>query len=162
MKFPGRPQTLLEDRRYSGSSSLPRSKGLSISARRGVWLFLVKPLALVLTLLSSAEVFAEPIKAAYAALSGTQVAVWMAKEGGYLAKYGIEADLIYIPAVAATQALIAGEIQLAQVTGVSTSGAILAVAGGRIAGSSPHPRGGPVCARAGSKTPGEVTAKRLR
>ena len=41
----------------------------------------------------------------------------MAKEGGYLSKYGIEAELIYIPAVAAIQALIAGKIQLAQVTG---------------------------------------------
>jgi ABC-type nitrate/sulfonate/bicarbonate transport system substrate-binding protein len=41
----------------------------------------------------------------------------MAKEAGYFSKYGIEAELIYIPAVAATQALIAGEIQLAQVTG---------------------------------------------
>ena len=70
--------------------------------------------------------FAESIKLGYAALSGSQVASWMAKEGGYFSKYGIDAELIYIPAVAATQALIAGEIQLAQVTGVSTSGAILA------------------------------------
>ena len=60
----------------------------------------------------------------------------MAKEGGYLSKYGIEAEYIYIPAVAATQALIAGEIQLAQVTGVSTSGAILAGADVRIVASS--------------------------
>ena len=59
----------------------------------------------------------------------------MAKEGGYLSKYGIEAELIYIPAVAATQALIAGEIQLAQVTGVSTAGAILAGADVRIIAS---------------------------
>ncbi|TMA12773.1 MAG: hypothetical protein E6J89_03720 [Deltaproteobacteria bacterium] len=161
MKFPGRPQTLLEDRRYSGSSSLPRSKGLSISARRGVWLFLVKPLALVLTLLSSAEVFAEPIKAAYAALSGTQVAVWMAKEGGYLAKYGIEADLIYIPAVAATQALIAGEIQLAQVTGVSTSGAILAGADVRIVASSLNRLVGSIYARPEIKTPEDLKGKKL-
>ena len=38
--------------------------------------------------------------------------------------------------MAATQALIAGEIQLAQVTGVSTSGAILAGADVRIVASS--------------------------
>ena len=56
----------------------------------------------------SAEVFAQSIKLGYAALSAGQVAVWMAKEGGYLSKYGIEAELVYIPAVAATQALIAG------------------------------------------------------
>jgi hypothetical protein len=70
---------------------------------------------LTLLLLSSADVFAQPIKFAYAALNAGQVAPWIAKEAGYLSKYGIEADLIYIPAVAATQALIAGEIQLAQV-----------------------------------------------
>ena len=87
-------------------------------------------IALMVILLGfSARVFAESIKLGYAALSATQVAAWMAKEGGYLSKYGIEAEYIYIPAVAATQALIAGEIQLAQVTGVSTSGAILS--GGR-------------------------------
>ncbi len=126
MKPYDRPQTSLKDRQHRAPRNLRSSKEARSSHRRGGWLFFVKPLALALTLLSGAEVFAEPIKLAYAALSGTQVAAWMAKEGGYLSKYGIEADLIYIPAVAATQALIAGEIQLAQVTGVSTSGAILA------------------------------------
>ena len=33
----------------------------------------------------------------------------MAKEGGYLSKHGIEAELIHIPPVAAIQALIAGK-----------------------------------------------------
>jgi ABC-type nitrate/sulfonate/bicarbonate transport system substrate-binding protein len=69
--------------------------------------------------------FAQPIKIAYAALVAGQIPVWSAKEGGYLSNHGIDADLIYIPATAATQALIANEIQLAQVTGVSTAGAIL-------------------------------------
>lgn len=72
-----------------------------------------------------AKAFAQSIKVGYAALVAGQVAVWIAKDGGYLAKRGIDAELIYIPATTATQALIAGEIQLAQVTGVSTAGAIL-------------------------------------
>src|SRR5215468_10016491 len=101
----------------------------------------------------SAEVFAQSIKLGYAALSAGQVAVWMAKEGGYLSKYGIEAELIYIPAVAATQALIAGEIQLAQVTGVSTSGAILAGADVRIIASSLNRLVGFIYARPEIKTP---------
>jgi hypothetical protein len=80
-------------------------------------------MALTVVLLGfSAKALAEPVKLGYAALTAGQVAPWMAKEAGYLSKYGIEAELIYIPAVAATQALIAGEIQLAQVTGVSTLG----------------------------------------
>src|SRR5499433_4483090 len=114
MNFFDRPQTLLEDRISDWS--------------RGNHFFR-KSFVAVLTIVLfgfNAEVHSESIKLGYAALSATQVAAWMAKEGGYLSKYGIEAEYIYIPAVAATQALIAGEIQLAQVTGVSTSGAILA------------------------------------
>ena len=109
----------------------------------------------------SAEVFAQSIKLGYAALSAGQVAVWMAKEGGYLSKYGIEAELIYIPAVAATQALIAGEIQLAQVTGVSTSGAILAGADVRIIASSLNRLVGFIYARPEIKTPEDLRGKKL-
>ena len=109
----------------------------------------------------SAEVFAQSIKLGYAALSAGQVAVWMAKEGGYLSKYGIEADLIYIPAVAATQALIAGEIQLAQVTGVSTSGAILAGADVRIIASSLNRIVGAIYVRPEIRTPEDLKGKKL-
>jgi hypothetical protein len=121
MYFYDYPQTLLENR---------------IFIRRRSWLR--KPLMISLTAILlgfSARALAEPIKLGYAALTAGQVAPWMAKEAGYFSKYGIEAELIYIPAVAATQALIAGEIQLAQVTGVSTSGAILAGADVRIIAS---------------------------
>src|SRR5215831_17482636 len=109
----------------------------------------------------NASAFAESIKLGYAALSATQVAAWMAKEGGYLSKYGIEAEYIYIPAVAATQALIAGEIQLAQVTGVSTSGAILAGADVRIIASSLNRLVGSIYARPEIKTPEDLKGKKL-
>src|SRR5215471_1613109 len=109
----------------------------------------------------SAEIRAESIKLGYAALSGSQIASWMAKEGGYLSKYGIDAELIYIPAVAATQALIAGEIQLAQVTGVSTSGAILAGADVRIIASSLNRLVGFIYARPEIKTPEDLKGKKL-
>src|SRR5437016_8100706 len=158
-----RPQTLLEDRQYN-ALSLRESKGLSISHWRRGRLFFRKPLVIALTVILlgfSAKVFAEPIKLGYAALSGTQVGAWMAKEGGYLSKYGIEAELIYIPAVAATQALIAGEIQLAQVTGVSTSGAILAGADVRIVASSLNRLVGSIYARPEIKTPEDLKGKKL-
>ena len=119
-------------------------------------------IALMVILLGfSTRVFAESIKLGYAALSATQVAAWMAKEGGYLSKYGIEAEYIYIPAVAATQALIAGEIQLAQVTGVSTSGAILAGADVRIVASSLNRIVGSIYARPEIKTPEDLKGKKL-
>ncbi|MGH9425237.1 MAG: ABC transporter substrate-binding protein, partial [Terriglobia bacterium] len=148
MNFCDHSQTLLEDR---------------ISDWRRGRLFFPKTLALALTfiLLSSAEVFSQPIKLGYAALSAGQATAWMAKEGGYLSKYGIEAELIYIPAVAATQALIAGEIQLAQVTGVSTAGAILAGADVRIVASSLNRLVGFIYARPEIKSPEQLKGKKL-
>src|SRR5499426_1345003 len=109
----------------------------------------------------SAEVFAQSIKLGYAALTAGQVAPWIAKEAGYFSKYGIEAELIYIPAVAATQALIAGEIQLAQVTGVSTSGAILAGADVRIIASVQDRLSGSIYARPEVKTPEDLKGKKI-
>jgi ABC-type nitrate/sulfonate/bicarbonate transport system substrate-binding protein len=123
-----------------------------------------RPLApsLILTLVSfSTGVFAQPIKFGYAALNAGQVAPWIAKEAGYLSKYGIEADLIYIPAVAATQALIAGEIQLAQVTGVSTAGAILAGADVRIIASVQNKLAGTIYARPEITSPEQLKGKNL-
>lgn len=128
--------------------------------RRGLPI-VVSALGLALAWLSGVGVAAENIKLGYAALSGAQVASWMAKEGGYLSKYGIEADLIYIPAVAATQALIAGEIQLAQVTGVSTSGAILAGADIRIVASSLNRIVGSIYARPEIKSPEDLKGKKI-
>ena len=140
-------QTLLED---------------PIFIRRRSRLCKIFMIALTVILLGvGGKAFAESIKLGYAALSGSQVASWMAKEGGYLSKYGIDAELIYIPAVAATQALIAGEIQLAQVTGVSTSGAILAGADVRIIASSLNRLVGFIYARPEIKTPEDLKGKKL-
>ena len=128
------------------------------------WFFWSNPLAIVLTLMLfgfSAEVFAQNVKLGYAALTAGQVAPWIAKEAGYFSKYGIEAELIYIPAVAATQALIAGEIQLAQATGVSTSGAILAGADVRIIASVQDRLSGSIYARPEIKTPEDLKGKKL-
>ena len=149
MKFFGRAQSLLE---------------FGISVCRPGRLVFFRPLApsLILTLVSfSTGVFAQPIKFGYAALNAGQVAPWIAKEAGYLSKYGIEADLIYIPAVAATQALIAGEIQLAQVTGVSTAGAILAGADVRIIASVQNKLAGTIYARPEITSPEQLKGKNL-
>src|SRR5262249_39229320 len=147
MNFYDRPQALLEDR----ISNWSRSR-------------INKPLAVALTLFLlgfSANALAEPVKLGYAALTAGQGAPRMGKEGGYFTKYGIEAELIYIPAVAATQALIAGEIQLAQVTGVSTSGAILAGADVRIIASVQDRLSGSIYARPEIKTPEDLQREKI-
>src|SRR5262245_37059567 len=149
MNFYDRRQTLLENR---------------IFVLRREQLFFRQSLVMALTVVLlgfSTNGFAESIKLGYAALSGAHVAAWMAKEGRYFAKYGIEAELIYIPAVAATQALIAGEIQLAQTTGVSTSGAILAGADVRIVASSLNRIVGFIYARPEIKTTEQLKGQKL-
>lgn len=149
MNFYDRPQTLLEDR---------------ISNWRRGRRFLRKFLAMALTVALlgfSVEAFAQPIRLGYAALTASGVAAWMAKEGGYLSKYGIEAELIYVPSITATQALIAGEIQLAQVTGVSSAGAILAGAEEKIVASSLNRLVGFIYARPEIKSPEQLKGKKL-
>jgi NitT/TauT family transport system substrate-binding protein len=149
MKFFGGAQSLLE---------------FEISVRRPgrrIFFRLLAPSLILVLLGFGATVFAQSIKFGYAALNAGQVAPWIAKEAGYLSKYGIEADLIYIPAVAATQALIAGEIQLAQVTGVSTSGAILAGADVRIIASVQNKLAGTIYSRPEITSPEQLKGKKL-
>jgi len=157
MNFYDRPQTLLEDRR-NALRSFRQHKGPRVR------LFLRKSLAIALTVVLlgfSAEVLAQSIKFGYAALTASGVAPWMAKEGGYLSKYGIEAELIYVPSITATQALIAGEIQLVHGTGVSASGAILAGADLKIVASSLNRLVGFIYARPEIKSPEQLKGKKL-
>src|SRR5262245_56640023 len=149
MNFYDHPETLREDRNADWRRGRP---------------FIRKYLVVALTVVllgCSAEALSQPIKLGYAALSAGHVAAWMAKEGGYLSKYGIEAELIYVPQITATQALIAGEIQLAQVTGVSTAGAILAGADVRIIASSLNRLVGFIYARPEIKNPEQLKGKKL-
>lgn len=123
--------------------------------------FLLAPVFAIGVLGFAVNGFAQPIKIAYAALVAGQIPVWIAKEGGYFSKNGIDAELIYIPATTATQALIAGEIQLAQVTGVSTAGAILSGADVRIIASVQNKLAGSIYARPEINNPGQLKGKRL-
>ena len=148
-------QTLLKDRQQRTLRNLPQNKS-QLFIRRALMI------ALTVVLLSfSADGFAQSIKVAYAALVAGQVAPWIAKEGGYFSKHGIDVDLIYIPATTATQALIAGEIQLAQVTGVSTAGAILSGADVRIIASVQNKLAGSIYVRPEIKSPEQLKGKRL-
>jgi len=149
MKFSDRPQTLLEGRIFGWRRNRLTFGKLSAVALTAILLGF------------SAEVFAQSIKFGYAALTASGVAPWMAKEGGYLSKYGIEAELIYVPSITATQALIAGEIQLVHGTGVSASGAILAGADLKIVASSVNRLVGFIYARPEIKSPEQLKGKKL-
>jgi NitT/TauT family transport system substrate-binding protein len=156
-----RARMLLVQLHYSSPKSPHKQKPASLSQQKRSSRTAGVVFCLALTGLSGPGLAAENIKLGYAALSGSQIVSWMAKEAGYLSKHGVEAELIYIPAVAATQALIAGEIQLAQVTGVSTSGAILAGADVRIVASSLNRIVGKIYVRPEIKSPEDLKGKKI-
>ena len=164
MKLDGHRRKMREYRFRSHSMRLPQMDPVKFSARRRGHFLVLHPLALALTALLlpfGTKAFSQPIKFGYAALVAGQVAPWIAKEGGHFAKYGIETELIYVPAITATAALVAGEIQLAQVTGVSTAGAILGGADVKIIASVQNKLAGSIYARPEIKSPEQLKGKRL-
>jgi ABC-type nitrate/sulfonate/bicarbonate transport system substrate-binding protein len=65
----------------------------------------------------SREVFPQSsgknLKIAYSALSGSSFPIWIAKDGRLFEKYGLSADLIYIPSSSlALQAMLGGNIHI--------------------------------------------------
>jgi NitT/TauT family transport system substrate-binding protein len=66
------------------------------------------------------------LKAAYSAESSWSLATWVAQEGGYFRKYGLDVDLVLIRSAATiTSALIAGETPMIQLGGNGTIQAAL-------------------------------------
>lgn len=63
---------------------------------------------------------------AYGGFAGFQVPVWAAKDLGYLAKYGVNADVVMVPgSTREIQAVLGGSAQFAQLDAVTTINAIL-------------------------------------
>jgi ABC-type nitrate/sulfonate/bicarbonate transport system substrate-binding protein len=77
-------------------------------------------------LLSAATVFAqEKYIASYAGFAGFQAPLWAAQDFGYMAKYGVSADLVMIPGSArGAQALLGGSIHFGQIDGTALISAI--------------------------------------
>lgn len=67
------------------------------------------------------------LRVAYSAVAGAQSPMWIAKEKGLYEKYGLDVDLQYIAtSTTLTQAMLSGDIPLAQTGGNSVVGANLA------------------------------------
>lgn len=80
-------------------------------------LFLSFLLLVLLTAISTSAVFPQTpvknLKIAYSALSGSSFPIWIAKDARIFEKYGLSADLIYIPSSSlALQAMLGGTIQI--------------------------------------------------
>src|SRR4026207_1687814 len=79
----------------------------------------------VTQIVQSAEIAKEKITLAYAAISPSMSALWMAKEIGAFERNGLSADLVYISSGATTiQALVGGSVQAA----LGASNAVVAAA----------------------------------
>lgn len=98
--------------------------------------FLILVLFATIPVARSAEIPRERISFAYAAISPSMSAVWMAKEIGAFERNGLNAEIVYIASGAITiQALVSGSVQAAlgasnAVIGATVKGApIIAVAG---------------------------------
>jgi NitT/TauT family transport system substrate-binding protein len=70
------------------------------------------------TLFFGSAAFAQPVRIAVGAASVASLPTWVAKDGGYFAREGVPAELIYIRGGPQTlSALISGEVPFAQVYG---------------------------------------------
>ena len=88
--------------------------------------FLVSVIMLSFTLVGSASAQLTKLHAAYSAESSWSLATWVAYEGGFFKKYGLDVDLVLIRSAATiTSALIAGETPMIQLGGNGTIQAAL-------------------------------------
>src|SRR5215470_19611042 len=64
------------------------------------------------------------LRAGYASLSGNMAPYWVAKEGGYFKKYGLDIDMVAFPSgTEGMAATIAGEIDFIAIAGSTTASA---------------------------------------
>ena len=77
--------------------------------------------ATIICILASSECFAQGlprVMSGYAAVSGPHAVLWVAREAGLFEKHGLRSDVLYIRSGSTMgQALVAGEIQMAQMGG---------------------------------------------
>jgi NitT/TauT family transport system substrate-binding protein len=68
----------------------------------------------------ASEQGSQRILVGYSSPSGSQAVVWLAKDAGSFQRHGLDVELIFIPAGSKmTQALLAGDIKIAQVGGIA-------------------------------------------
>jgi hypothetical protein len=93
--------------------------------------FLAVLLGLCFASLASAAEQPHKLRMAFTSLSGSMAPPWIAREGGYFAKQGLEVEVIAMPSgVEGMNALLAGEVQFLHIAGGTTVSA--AVGGGDV------------------------------
>src|ERR1043166_5527004 len=94
-------------------------------------------IAIVLVLIASYLEAAERIRIGYSSISGAYIPIWVAHDGGYFAKEGLQDDIILIPSgTQLAQVTVAGEIDIGSLNGSSAMAAALQGADLKIIGNS--------------------------
>ena len=80
---------------------------------------------------------AERIRIGYSSISGAYIPIWVAHDGGYFAKEGLEDQIVLIPSgTQLAQVTVAGEIDVGSMNGSSAMAAALQGADLKIIGNS--------------------------
>ena len=113
----------------------------------------------MLLMLQKPGLGADKVRVGFSALSTTHGVLWVADVGGLLAKNGISAEIIYMPA--ANQALVAGEMDFGQMTGSYMSYARLQGADPVMIAGAQNVLDDQLIARPNIKTVEELKGKRI-
>ncbi|MEO6165296.1 MAG: ABC transporter substrate-binding protein, partial [Candidatus Binatia bacterium] len=93
---------------------------------------------LYVLLFSSTVQSADRVRIAYSSISAAYTGIWVARDGGFFAKEGLEDQIIFIPsATQLAQVLVAGDVDIASLGGgpvmaASLSGADMKVIGNNV------------------------------
>jgi ABC-type nitrate/sulfonate/bicarbonate transport system substrate-binding protein len=74
-------------------------------------------LTIFVSVMTPTSLLARSLPVAYAAISGSHAAIWVAKEAGYFDKQGIATDLIYLGGGQATKVLVSGSAPFISISG---------------------------------------------
>ena len=105
---------------------------------------------------------AEPIRIAYSSVNPHALLAWIAEKRGLYAKYGLSSVLVYVPGGSVSiQALVSGDIDLAQLTG--PPGVIANLKGADVVyiAMTDDKMGYQLVTRQDVKKPGDLKGKRL-
>jgi NitT/TauT family transport system substrate-binding protein len=93
--------------------------------------------AIIIVLCAASLQAAERVRIGYSSISGAYIPIWVAHDGGYFAKEGLEDDIILIPSgTQLAQVTVAGEIDVGSMNGSSAMAAALQGADLKIIGNS--------------------------
>lgn len=118
--------------------------------------------ALLAIALSASAVDAAPLRVAYSAISGAMSSLWVAREGGYFKREGLEVELLYIGGGSLLiQSMISGDVPFAYGPSVPVINASLRGANLALVGNTGNSLVFSIMSRPEIKQPADLKGKRV-